>query len=221
MNKEYIIKQTQEYVRKTLGGEGSGHDWWHIYRVWKNAIFIGQREGIDLFIVQLAALLHDIADWKFHAGDDSVGPKLAKEWLEKLQIEENISSHVSQIIREISFKGEGVKSQMGTKEGMVVQDADRLDAMGAIGIARVFATGAKFNETLYDPAIPVPKYESAKEYIKAKGEKGRTVINHFYEKLLLLKDLMNTKTAKNIADKRHKFMKQFLERFFQEWEGKN
>lgn len=217
MDKESIIKQTKKFVKKHLGREVTGHDWWHTYRVWKLALRIAREEkDVDLFIVQLAALLHDIADWKFHRGDVTIGPKLAREWLKKLNVNEKIISDVCEIIQEIPFKGAGVKSKIRTKEGMIVQDADRLDAIGAIGIARCFATGAKMNKEIYNPEIKPKLYKTFEEYKAAKG----TSINHFYEKLLLLKDLMNTETAKKIAEKRHKFMEQFLDEFFKEWKGK-
>jgi uncharacterized protein len=216
MDKEDILKQTEDYVRKKLEGEASGHDWWHVQRVLKNAVLIGKHEKADLFVVQLAALLHDISDWKFNKGDDSIGPKLAREWLENLKVEDNVISHVCEIIKDVSFKGSGVVSKMRTKEGCIVQDADRLDAIGAIGIARAFAYGGHKGREIYNPKIKPEKHESFEQY---KNNKGPT-INHFYEKLLLLKDRMNTETAKKIADKRNKFMEQFLERFFKEWEGK-
>ncbi len=217
MDQDAVINQTKEYVRKKLEGESSGHDWWHIYRVWKNALYIGKEEKADLYIVQLSALLHDIADWKFHDGDDSIGPKLAREWLEELQVEGLVISHVCQIIKDVSFKGAGVKSQIKTLEGMVVQDADRLDAIGAIGIARTFAYGGYKGRELYSPDIKNKKHESFDQY---KNDKG-TTINHFYEKLLLLKDLMNTEIAKKIAKDRHVYMEQFLARFFKEWNGED
>ena len=217
MNQEVIINQTKEDVRKKLEGESSGHDWWHINRVWKNALYIGREEKADLYVVQLSALLHDIADWKFHDGDDSIGPKLAGEWLEKMQVDESITSHVCQIIKDISFKGAGVKSQIKTLEGMVVQDADRLDAIGAIGIARAFAYGGYKGREFYNPDIKPKRHESFEQYRNDKG----TTINHFYEKLLLLKDLMNTKTAKKIAEGRHVYMEQYLARFFKEWNGED
>ncbi len=215
MNKESIIKQTEDYVRKKLEGEGTGHDWWHVYRVWKNAVHLCRGEGGGLFVIELAALLHDIADWKFNGGDDSVGPKLARGWLESLQVDEGVIAHVCEIIKEITFKGAGVRSRMQTKEGMIVQDADRLDAIGAIGIARTFAYGGYKGREIYNPAIKPERHETFEEY---KNKIGPS-INHFYEKLLLLKDLMNTKTAKDIAEKRHQFMEQYLHRFFTEWEG--
>jgi len=217
MNKEEVIKRTADYVKSRLDGEGSGHDWWHVYRVWKTAVNIGEKECADLFVVQLAALLHDIADWKFHSGNDSIGPKLAREWLEKLDVDENIISHVCEIIKEISFKGAGVKSRIKTKEGMVVQDADRLDAIGAIGIARAFAYGGHKGREIYNPNIKPEKHETFEQYRNNKG----TTVNHFYEKLLLLKDLMNTETARKIAEERHNFMKEYLSRFFKEWEGED
>lgn len=216
MDKKEVIKQTADYARRTLEGEGSGHDWLHVYRVWKNAVHIGRNENADLYVVELAALLHDIADWKFYGGDDSVGPKKAKEWLENLSLEDKVVSHVCSIIKEMSFKGAGVKSGVTTIEGMVVQDADRLDAIGAIGIARAFAYGGHKGRLIYHPEIKPVMHESFEQYKNTVG----TTVNHFYEKLLLLKDLMNTETGKQIAEERHKFMEQYLDRFFNEWEGK-
>lgn len=217
MNKEQIINQTAEYVKKVLKGEGTGHDWWHVYRVWKNAIHLCKEEDADLFVVQLAALLHDIADWKFNGGDDSIGPKLAREWLERMQVDEDVISHVCEIIKEVSFKGAGVKNQMKTIEGMVVQDADRLDALGAIGIARTFAYGGYKGREIYNPDIKPERHETFEAYKTKSGPS----INHFYEKLLLLKELMNTKAAKAIAEQRHQFMEQYLDRFYREWEGRD
>lgn len=211
-----IIKKTEKYVKKTLEKEGSGHDWWHIYRVHKMAIHIGKKEKADMFIVELAVLLHDIADWKFNDGDLKAGSRVARVWLNDLNIDEGVINHVCEIIEETSFKGAGVKSKMRTIEGMIVQDADRLDAMGAIGIARTFAYGGHKNREIYNPNIKPKIHKTFKQY---KNNSGPT-INHFYEKLLLLKDLMNTKTAKKIALSRHKYMEEYLERFYQEWEGK-
>lgn len=215
MNQE-IITQTKAYVRKTLEGEGSGHDWWHIYRVWNTAKYIGKKENADLYVVELSALLHDIADWKFHNGDESIGPKVAKEWLESLKVEEPIVDHVCNIIKDLSFKGAGVKSEIKTLEGMVVQDSDRLDAIGAIGIARAFAYGGHKAREIYNPNIKPVMHESFEQYKNSKG----TTINHFYEKLLLLKDRMNTETAKKLAEERHRFMEIYLNQFFDEWGGK-
>ena len=215
MDKEQIISQTVEYIKAKMIGESSGHDWWHVYRVWKNAVNIGREEQVDLFVVELAALLHDIADWKFHDGDDSVGPKLAREWLEKLAVDANIINHVCEIIKDLSFKGAGVATSIQTLEGMVVQDADRLDAMGAIGVARTFAYGGSSGREMYNPDLRPEQHKSFEQYKNNKG----TSINHFYEKLLLLKELMNTATAKKIAEQRHQFMEEFLDEFFKEWEG--
>jgi uncharacterized protein len=213
MNKKSIIEQTAEYVQKSLEGEGTGHDWWHIYRVWRNAVYIGEREGADLFVVQLGALLHDIADWKFHGGDETVGPKRAREWLEALHVKQDVVDCICEIIYNISFKGAGVKSRMRTKEGMVVQDADRLDAIGAIGIARVFSYGGHEGREIYNPNIKPQIHKTFEQYKNSKSSS----INHFYEKLLLLKDLMNTKTASEIAEDRHNFMLRYLDEFFKEW----
>ncbi|HCC23600.1 TPA: phosphohydrolase [Candidatus Falkowbacteria bacterium] len=217
MTKKQIIKKTAKHIKSKLTGEGSGHDWWHVYRVWKNALHIGKHESVDLFVVELAALLHDIADWKFNHGDDNVGPRKAREWLEKSAVDEKVISHVCQIIKDASFKGAGVSTKMKTIEGMVVQDADRLDAIGAIGIGRTFAYGGAKGREMYNPEIKPEKHASFEQYKKNQSH----TINHFYEKLLLLKDLMNTKTAKRMARKRHKVMENFLAEFFQEWKGKN
>ncbi len=210
-----VIRQTKEYIQEKFSGEGTGHDWWHIERVWRNAILIGGKESVDMFVVQLAALLHDIADWKFHGGNESVGPRMAREWLESLSVNEKVISHVCEITAELSFKGAGYTQRMKTREGMVVQDADRLDALGAIGIARAFAYGGYKGRGLYNPDVQPEYHTSFEQY---KNNSGPT-INHFYEKLLLLKDLMNTPTAREMAEERHAFMEEFLERFFKEWKG--
>lgn len=217
MERDQTIEKTVEFVKRSFKDAEGGHDWWHVHRVWQNAIHIAKQEKADLFVVQLAALLHDIADWKFHHGDDTVGPKLAKEWLKKLSVDEKIIAHVCEIIQGISFRGAGVKTQMKTMEGMVVQDADRLDAIGAIGIARAFAYGGHKGREIYNPDIKPGHHVSFEQYKNCEGK----TINHFYEKLLLLKDLMNTETARKIADRRHAFMEIFLERFFKEWKGKD
>ncbi|HZW61318.1 MAG TPA: HD domain-containing protein [Candidatus Babeliales bacterium] len=209
-----VISATEQFVREKLDGEGSGHDWWHIYRVWCTAKTIAVQERADLFVVELAAMLHDIADWKFHGGDDSVGPRVAREWLSSLQVEPSVIDHVCQIIKDVSYKGAGVLTAMKTKEGMIVQDADRLDAIGAVGIARCFTYGGHKNRIMYDPAIKPVMHVSFEQYKKEQT----TTVNHFYEKLLLLKDRMNTDTAKQIAHDRHHFMEQFLTQFFKEWE---
>lgn len=216
MNKALVVKQTQEFVRKRMEGESTGHDWWHVKRVLRMAEHIAEKEkNCDMFVIQLAALLHDIADWKFHKGDDTIGSEVAKKWLKQLEVENFIISHVCEITLHISFKGAGVADKIKTREGMIVQDADRLDALGAIGIARAFATGSKFNREFYNPYIKPQKHKTFQEYKKG----SRTTINHFYEKLLLLKNLMNTKTARKIAEERHRFMEQYLKEFYREWKG--
>lgn len=216
MENNNLIAKISEEVKAKLAGEGSGHDWWHVYRVWKMAERIGKKEKANLLIIELSALLHDIADCKFHNGDDTVGPRIAGEILAKYGVQKEIIDTVAQIIKEGSFKGAGVKTVPATLEGRVVQDADRLDAIGAIGIARTFAYGGHKNRAMYDPNIEPILHTSKEEYAKNQSP----TINHFYEKLLLLKDLMNTKTAKKIAKNRHKFMEEYLNRFFKEWEGK-
>lgn len=215
MNNAEIIAQTEAYVRQTLSADTAGHDWWHIQRVWKNAQHIAQGEQVDLFVVELAALLHDIADHKFHGGDESIGPKTARAWLEKLGVEEPVIAHVTEIIAGLSFKGAKVATPMRTIEGRVVQDADRLDAIGAIGIARAFAYGGYKGRALYDPNIPPEPHDSFDAYKKTTAP----TINHFYEKLLLLRERLNTPTAQKIAEGRHQFMEEFLSRFYDEWDG--
>ena len=217
MNQENIIQQTMKFVQEKLEGEGSGHDWWHVYRVWKNSLKICKEEKVDLFVVQLAALLHDIADFKLHCGDEEIGPKTAKDFLTTLNVETEIIEHVCEIIRTVSFKGAKVNIPVKTLEGKVVQDADRLDAMGAMGISRCFAYGGSQGRSIYDPGIKPKMHKSFEEYKKS----NTPSITHFYEKLLLLKDRMNTRTGKLIAKKRHDFMTSYLDRFFEEWEGKS
>ena len=211
-----LIKQTETFVKSKLSGEATGHDWWHVYRVWNNAKMILQNEkSANFLIVELAALLHDISDWKFSDGDDSVGPNIAREFLSSINCPNDIIDNVCEIISTMSFKGAGVKTPMQTIEGEIVQDADRLDALGAVGIARTFAYGAYANQEIYNPEIQPKLHSSYEDYKNAKG----TSINHFYEKLLLLADRMNTKTAKELAIARQKYMENFLEQFFAEWEG--
>jgi uncharacterized protein len=209
------IDQTEKHVRGLLTAEGS-HDWFHTERVRRTALAIGREERADLFIVELAALLHDVADWKFTGGDHEAGPHAARRWLESIDMESGVIDHVADIIAGLSFKGAGVATPMPTLEGQCVQDADRLDALGAIGIARAFAYGGHKGSALYDPAIPHQPHDSFEDYKKGSGP----TINHFYEKLLLLKDRMNTKTGKRLAADRHRFMEQYLEQFFAEWEGR-
>lgn len=216
MNKRQIINQTADMIKHKFESEGSGHDWWHIYRVWQIAKTIAQKEKIDIFIVELGVLLHDIADYKFHDGNELIGGIESKKWLKKLGVESQIIDEVIHIVDNVSFKGNAKHNKMKSLEGKVVQDADRLDSMGAIGIARVFAYGGNKGREIYNPEVK-PRLNMTKEEYKKNNSSS---VNHFYEKLLLLKDLMNTKTGRKIAIKRHKFMEQYLKTFFDEWSGK-
>jgi uncharacterized protein len=212
-----VLERTEQFVRETLANDSSGHDWWHIHRVRANARHIASEEaGCNRYVVELAAMLHDIADWKFHGGDLKAGSKKARVWLEQQNVPADVIDKVCEIIDTTSYKGAGVKTEMTSLEGMVVQDADRLDALGAIGIARAFAYGGHMDRSMYEPDVKPTMHGSFEEY---KNSKGHT-INHFYEKLLLLKERMNTGTARKIADKRHAFMEEYLERFFGEWDGR-
>lgn len=212
-----LIEKTIEFVKSQLEGAEGGHDWWHIYRVWNNAKHIAQTEQVDQTVVELGALLHDIADSKFHNGDEEIGPATARKFLEAQNTEPNIIEHVENIIRHISFKGGNHTQSFTSKELDVVQDADRLDAIGAIGIARTFNYGGHFGRALYDPNIKPNLNMSKEEYKKSSAP----TLNHFYEKLLLLKDRMNTKTGRQIANQRHEYMQGFLDQFYKEWEGLN
>ena len=216
MNSKDIIIKTIGFVKKTLADAEGGHDWFHIERVYRNSLLIAKNEPVDEFVVSLGALLHDIADSKFHNGDETVGPKIAREFLFDLNVDSKIIEHVVNIIENISFKGGNVSQKFKSPELNVVQDADRLDAIGAIGIARCFNYGGFKNRSLYNPDIK-PNLKMTKEEYKA--SKAPT-INHFYEKLLLLKDRMHTKTGKQIANDRHTYMLGFLEQFDSEWHGK-
>jgi len=216
MTQQEIIQKTAEYIKQEFSNDSSGHDWWHIYRVWKNAITICEHEGADPFIVQLAALLHDLDDWKFNTSTDET-PLRAKAWLDSFSLDPFITDAVCRIIMHISFKGAGVQNKMESLEGFIVQDADRLDAIGAIGIARAFAYGGYKNRLLYDPDSPPQLHDTFEQY----KNNNSSTINHFYEKLLLLKDMMNTPTAKRIAEQRHEVMVQYLDQFMNEWEGKD
>jgi len=216
MDKNKIIQKVKIYTQKTLKAEPTGHDWWHAWRVWKMSKEIAKKEGGDIFIIELAALLHDIADWKFHKGSTKKGANKAAGLLKKLGVRDNDIKHICHIINEISFKGAGVKNKIKTKEGKIVQDADRLDVLGAIGIARVFAYGGFKKREIFNPDIKPKLHKSFREYRSNKN----TSINHFYEKLLILKNRLNTKTAKKIAQSRHKFLENYLKEFFKEWEVK-
>jgi uncharacterized protein len=215
MNESEIIERTIEHVRELLSGEGSGHDWFHVERVRNVAVRIAREEKADLFVVELAALLHDVADWKFAGGDHEAGPRAAREWLASLGVPPPTIEHVTAIIAGLSFKGAGVETPMSTIEGQCVQDADRLDAIGAIGIARAFAYGGHKGRALYDPEVPPQPHASFEAYKKNAGP----TINHFYEKLLLLKERMNTEAGKRLAAERHVVLERFLEQFLAEWMG--
>jgi uncharacterized protein len=214
-NQVTIINQTISFVKECLKNAEGGHDWWHIYRVWKTAIQLTKTEKADLFIVELAALLHDIADSKFNEGDEEIGPRKAGEFLRSINVEENVINHVVKIISNISFKGGKQIQCFKSLEMDIVQDADRLDALGAIGIARTFNYGGYKNREIYNPVI-LPDLKMSKEEYK---NSNAPTINHFYEKLLLLKDKMNTETGKKMAQHRHEFMKIYLDEFYKEWEG--
>lgn len=213
---EQIIEETIAFAKATLENAEGGHDWFHIERVYKNALLILKNEKVNPFIVSLGALLHDIADSKFHNGDETVGPRMASSFLIKQNVDSAVVDHVIQIIKNISFKGGNRTQEFTSPELDVVQDADRLDAIGAIGIARTFNYGGYKNRKIYDPSIAPEMAMSPEEY---KASTAPT-INHFYEKLLLLKDRMNTKTGREIAQKRHQYMEAFLTQFYAEWNGK-
>lgn len=211
----FIILKTANFVQQTLQNAESGHDWWHVLRVWNNAKLIAKTEKVDLLTVELAALLHDIADSKFHNGDEEIGPKTAGDFLKSIEVDAEVIEHVQQIIRNMSFKSSFDGVGFSSEEMKVVQDADRLDAIGAIGIARAFNYGGFKNREMYNPNI-APDFNLTKEAYK---NSTAPTINHFYEKLLLLKGRMNTQTAKKIAAERHRFMELFLEQFAAEWNG--
>ena len=217
MHQEKVIENAITFVKKTLKNAEGGHDWFHVDRVFKNAILISKEEKVDPFIVSLGALFHDIADPKFHHGDETIGPKITKAFLKKQQVNEIVINHVIHIIKHISFKNslDDKKKSFNSIELKVVQDADRLDAIGAIGIARCFNYGGYKNRPLYDPEI-LPNLEMDKETYK---NSTAPTINHFYEKLLLLKDKMNTSSGKKIALNRHDFMVEYLNQFYSEWNG--
>ena len=212
MGNSKVIQETEKYIRSILEGEGSGHDWWHIHRVRNNALNIAKAYKVDGFIVEMAALLHDIADHKLYGGDEEIGPRMAGEWLDKCDVEESDKNHILLIMQEVSFSKGTIPA---TLEGRIVQDADRLDAIGAIGIARTFAFGGFKKREIYNPEIQPVKYASLEDYKK----NTNPTLNHFYEKLLLLKDMMNTEEARKIAQQRHGFMEVYLKQFYQEWNG--
>lgn len=210
-----LIKKTANFVKEELKQAEGGHDWWHIYRVWNNAKKImAQEEDFDPVVVELGALLHDIADSKFYDGNEDVDPEKARAFLKSLDVPDDILDHIEQIIRNISYKGGNVEQNFRSKELDIIQDADRLDAMGAIGIARAFNYGGHKGRLLYNPAVK-PNLKMTKEEYK---QSSAPTINHFYEKLLLLKDRMNTETGKKLAAERHQFMEEYLKQFYSEWE---
>lgn len=216
MSNTEIVEETITFVKETLKNAEGGHDWFHIKRVFQNAMYIAKDEDVDILVVSLGALLHDIADAKFYDGDESIGPQMATDFLRSLKIKKKVINHVVKIIKHISFKnsiGKSKKKSFASKELQVVQDADRLDAIGAIGIARAFNYGGFKNREIYNPDI-APNLKLTKAAYK---KSTAPTINHFYEKLLLLKEKMNTDTGKKLAEERHQFMLDYLEQFYKEW----
>lgn len=219
MNRQEIIRKTESFVQDTLQGSEAGHDWSHIERVVRNARTIAAGEKADPFVIELAALLHDIADSKFHNGNEELGPERSERFLKGLDLPAELVDHVVNIVRNVSFKNEldpSKEDRFDSIELQVLKDADRLDAMGAIGVARAFHYGGYKNRALYDPSIKPVEKQSKEQYKTSKAP----TINHFYEKLLLLKDKMNTQTGRKMAEERHAFMESFLDHFYREWEGR-
>ena len=216
MSNKQLIEATKEFVKSSLADAEGGHDWFHTLRVYNNALLIAKDENVDQLVVSLGSLLHDIADSKFHNGDETVGPKIARKYLFEHNVDSNIIEHVINIIENISFKGGNEAQKFKSDELDIIQDADRLDAIGAVGIARCFNYGGFKNRALYNPDINPNLNMSKEEYKRSTAP----TINHFYEKLLLLKDRMNTKTGKQLAENRHQFMEGYLNQFYAEWNGK-
>jgi uncharacterized protein len=210
-----LIERTAAHVRAEMDGEGSGHDWWHVRRVWTTARLLCESEHADRAVVELAALLHDLADWKFHDGDLDAGPRAARAWLESVDAPADVVDRVCDVVARVSFKGAGVPDEMDTIEGRIVQDADRLDALGAVGIARAFAYGGHVGQLLHDPELEPAFHADADAYLNTPG----TTVNHFHEKLLQLRDRMHTDSGRRIAAQRHAYMESFLEQFLAEWDG--
>lgn len=208
------INKTADFIKTRFAEESTGHDWWHMYRVWQLAKHINKTEKGDRLVVELGALLHDIADWKFHE-DEEEGPRQAREWLESINVENTIIEQIEDVIRNVSFKGAKVKNKLDSIEGQIIYDADKLDAIGAIGIARAFAYGGANNRAMYEPEREVVLHKTFEAY---KNDRTGT-INHFHDKLLLLKDRMYTKTGKQLAQHRHKIMEDYLDEFYAEWKG--
>ncbi len=210
-----IIQNTVAFVKQTLAGAEGGHDWYHIERVWNTARYIREQEGSgDLLTIELAALLHDISDAKFNGGDDEMGSRLASNFLLEQGVDQEIQEHIRDIIQHVSYKGGFSQEKISSIEFHIVQDADRLDAIGAIGIARAFNYGGFKNRPIHNPEKPLQEYQDSKAYHRSDAP----TINHFYEKLLKLKDLINTSTGLKMAEERHAYMLQFLDRFFNEWD---
>lgn len=213
-----LIEKTAAFIEEKFKEEGSGHDWPHIRRVWQVARALARQQPvIDQEVTELAALLHDIADWKFHGGDYEAGPRAARAWLASQQVPEATIAHVEQVIREVSFKGLGVETPVSSPEAAVVQDADRLDAIGAIGVARAFAYGESKGRPMHEPATPPVSHADFEQYKRSTAP----TINHFYEKLLHLKDRLHTPAARRLAEERHQFMEQFVAQFLREWDSED
>ena len=210
-----ILARTEAFVRQRMHGDGSGHDWWHVDRVRRTALRLAREEGADHHVVELAALLHDVWDHKLHDGDDTIAPREIRRWLEGIGAEAPVIEHVCDIVAGVSFKGAGVATPMRTAEGAVVQDADRLDAIGAVGIARAFAFGGSRGRPLHDPETSPEAHATFDAYRASAG--GTT--HHFHEKLFLLRDRINTDSARRLAEERHRFMEEYLQRFLAEWNG--
>jgi len=208
-----LIDKAAEHIRNLLANDASGHDWWHIWRVWRTARWLAEREGADVAVCELAALLHDVADWKFHGGDIEAGPRVAREWLVAAGADRELADRVAGIVAAVTFKGAGVATPTASLEAACVQDADRLDAIGAIGIARAFAYGGAKGRLMHDPNQTPQHHQDFTAY---RGNSGPTV-NHFYEKLLLLRDRMQTASGRVLAEQRHAFLERFLEEFHAEW----
>ncbi len=214
-----LIERTRAFIEEKFADDATGHDYWHMYRVWRLAQQIAATEPkANTALTELAALLHDIADWKFHKGDEEAGPRAARQWLKSQSADETDIAHVEEIIRTVSFKGAGVPPAMTTLEGKIVSDADKLDALGAVGIGRAFAYGGSKQRPMYDPNV---KPELHVDFEAYKNSRGGNTVNHFYEKLLLLKDRLYTDEAKKLAQRRHKYMETFLEEFYDEWDGRH
>ena len=214
MTNSQIINKTTAFVKQQLSDAEGGHDWWHIYRVWKLAKQIAEKENVDSIIIDLGSLLHDIADAKFNSGDEEIGPRISRQFLETLNVDDKTIDHIDKIIRNISFKN-SKDQKFRSPELDIIQDADRLDAIGAIGIARAFNYGGFKNREIHNPEIKPNLNMTKSEYKKSLSP----TVNHFYEKLFLLKDMMNTRTGRKMAEERHLFMQNFLDEFFKEWEG--